>query len=55
MTRRLQRCVTCKPDDDADSKFSLPRGYTRHRDRRCARCRRGDIPSQRLNYKGRAA
>ena len=49
---KLKSCLTCKPDDGG--KFQR-RGFTRHADRICSWCRRGDIPSRRLNYRGRAA
>jgi hypothetical protein len=38
MTRRLQSCRFCKPEENP-GRFSLPRGFTRHRDRICSRCR----------------
>jgi len=38
VTRRLQRCRYCSPDP-APGKFSIPRGFTRHADLVCSRCR----------------
>lgn len=37
MTRRLQPCRTCKPE--TEGKFRAIRGFTRHKDRICSRCR----------------
>lgn len=52
MSKRLHPCRTCKPSDGG--KFTR-RGFTRHDDRICSRCRRWGSPSQTVNYKGRAA
>jgi len=52
MTKRLHRCRTCTPEEGG--KFTLPRGFTRHKDRRCSRCRRWGAPI-RFSTRGRAA
>lgn len=40
MTRRLNRCRRCAPvKPSAQNPFAMPRGWTRHDDQVCARCR----------------